>query len=366
MPFVIDAHQDLAYNALTFGRDIRRSAFETRRMEAGSQTEVVNGHALLGWPEYQQGQVGLVFASLFVMPRRHKSGLWENQDYGSFEEAYRLTRAQVDYYQRLCEESAEMFQLVRNQTELAKVLQPWIDMPANPPEKTHPVGILLSMEGAEGVSGEEELIEWWEAGLRIIGPVWAGTRLCGGMYEPGRFTKEGLGLLEIMADLGYTVDIAHMSEESALQALDIYPGRLISSHTNASALLKGENLVRRHLSDRVIRLLAEREGVIGVMPFNRFLLAGWQNHEPRERVRLEMLVDHIDHICQVTGSVLHTGIGSDFDGGFGWPAIPLEMETIADLQKLAVLLAERGFSQENIEAIFHGNWQRILEQTLPG
>ncbi len=364
IPLLIDAHQDLAYNALTFGRDIRLSASETRRREAGSRSVEVNGGALLGWEEYQRAQVAVVFASLFVIPRRYKAGSYENQDYATFDEAQQLLRAQLDYYLRLCDQSPDQFRLLRTRRELLALLDAWQAQPADFPRITQPVGLVLSMEGAEGVRDACQLEEWWQAGLRLVAPVWAGTRLCGGTHEGDGFTREGLEFLEQMAELGYTVDIAHMNEKSALQALERYPGTIIASHANAAALLNGA-LTRRHPSDTVIRRLAERDGVMGVIPYNRFLLPGWQNHEPRERVRLGMLVDHIDHVCQVTGSTRHVAIGSDFDGGFGYPALPLELDSIADLPKLAGLLAERGFSLADITAVFHANWQRILEQTLP-
>ncbi|MFN7036396.1 MAG: hypothetical protein ACK4SN_08515 [Bellilinea sp.] len=105
----IDAHQDIAYNALTFGRDIRLSAYETRRREAGSSTALVNGEALCGWEEYQRGGIGLILATLFVMPRRYKTGAWEKLDFATFEEAYRLTRVQFDFYLNLCDQSPDQF-----------------------------------------------------------------------------------------------------------------------------------------------------------------------------------------------------------------------------------------------------------------
>ena len=78
-----------------------------------------------------------------------------------------------------------------------------------------------------------------------------------------------------------------------------------------------------------------------------------------------MLIDDIDYICQIAGNALKVAVGSVYGGGFGWPAVPLEVDTIADLQKIGPLLAERGYTNEDIDAIFHGNWLRILEQGLP-
>lgn len=364
MPFLIDAHADLAYSMLTFGRDYRRSALEIRRSEAGTPHPGNNGHALLGWPEYQRGQVGLVFASIFVMPAKYAAGAFEPQVYRTPGEAYRLASHQLDLYERFCEENPEKFRIVRNRRDLQTVIEAWRSAPAEYPERTHPVGLVLMMEGAEGISGVGKLEEWRQLGLRIVAPVWAGTRFCGGSKVPGRFTKEGLVLLESLADLGYTLDIAHMSEESVYQALDVFPGVVIVSHANARALLK-EDPFGRHLTDQALRRLFDRDGVVGVMPYNRSLLPGWKDTDPRELVTLSMLIAHIDHICQVAGDARHVGIGSDFDGGFGWPAVPLEIDTIADIQKIGPLLAEKGYSQEDIECIYHGNWLRKLEQGLP-
>ena len=171
-------------------------------------------------------------------------------------------------------------------------------------------------------------------------------------------------MLDVMAGMGYALDLSHMNEISALQALDAYPGTVIASHANARTLLKdfpGE----RHFSDQSIRRLAERDGVMGVVPFNRFLVPGWANTDNRALVTLDKVVAQMDHICQVTGSARHAAFGTDFDGGFGWPAIPLEMDTIADLQKLVPMLAARGYSQEDISAIMGGNWLAHLKSYLP-
>lgn len=375
MPYIIDAHQDLAYNALTFARDYLRSASETRRLEKDTLTIQRTGHTLLGWPEFQRGQVAAIFATLFLAPRRYQAGAWETQVFSSTDEAHRLYETQLSYYRRLTDDHPEQFRLVYNHFDFQEVMAAWEKEPAYLPENavseaperqavTHPTGLVLLMEGAEGIRSPEELEEWWEMGVRIVGPVWAGTRFCGGTLEPGDFTSEGLALLEVMAELGFTLDISHMTEASALQALDRYEGTVIATHANARALLKGvEN--ERHLTDRVIRRLIERDGIMGVIPFNRFLRPGWSPSDDRQSITLQMLAAHIDHICQLAGDAYHAGLGTDFDGGFGWPAVPYEINTIADLQKLVPILAEKGYSEESIRDILGVNWQRFLERTLP-
>ena len=364
-PVIIDAHEDLAYSILTFGRDYRRSAAETRSIETrDSGIFQHNGKAMLGWPDYQQGQVAVIFATLFAMPDRFKEGDWEKLTYQDHQQARSLLHQQIDLYQRLFQENSDMFTWVRNKPDLQTVLHTWQQTPAEYPHFTHPVGLVLSMESAEGLAHPQELFEWWQAGVRIIGPVWAGGRYCGGSLVPGEFTPEGWQLLDIMAEIGFPLDIAHMSERSALQALDRFPGMIIASHANARAILK-EDLHQRHLSNETIQKLVERDGIIGMLPYNKFLSANWHKQADRSLVTLQHLFAHIDHICQLAGSTRHVGFGTDFDGGFGWPEVPLELNTIADLPQLSSLLAQNGYSAADINAIFHGNWQRFLERSLP-
>lgn len=75
------------------------------------------------------------------------------------------------------------------------------------------------------------------------------------------------------------------------------------------------------------------------------------------------MVDHIDHMCQLAGNSRHAAIGSDLDGGFGREQSPSDLDTIADLQRLADLLAERGYSDGDVAAVMHGNWLRLLRES---
>lgn len=253
-PIFIDAHQDLAWNMLTFGRDYTLSAAETRQREQGTLGPLVNGDSLLGWPDYQRGKVAIVFSTLFVAPIRRKLGDWDQQYYATDEEAHMRYSMQLDAYDRLVDEHPAMFQKVEKQADLHSILHQW----QHTDTEGHPVGLVVLMEGAEGVREPSELEDWYRRGVRIIGPAWAGTRFCGGTREPGPLTIEGYALLEGMAEFHFTLDLSHMDEKAALQTLDTYPGPIIASHANAQALLK-ETGSNRHLSDRVIQGLLERE-----------------------------------------------------------------------------------------------------------
>ena len=354
---LVDSHEDLAWNMLSFGRDYTLPVAETRRREQGGLAPSVNGDTLMGWPEYRQGCVALVFSTLFAAPIRRRLGEWDTQCYVDAQQARNIYRLQLDAYRRLAGDHPEKFRMVQTKADLKAVLDPWESEPPDP----GPVGLVLLMEGAECVRDPSELEEWWQAGVRLVGPAWAGTRFCGGTQEPGPLTSEGYALLEGMAALGFTLDLSHMDERAALQALDEYPRQVVATHANASALLKGSDS-NRHLSERLIQGLVERGGIIGVVPYNPFLKVGWSR---REEVTLQRLVDQIDHICQIAGDARHVGIGTDFDGGFGVQSVPAEIDTIADMQKLVPLLAQAGYAPVDVAAILGGNWISLLQGTLP-
>jgi len=360
MPILIDSHEDLAYNILSFGRDYTLPVTETRASEKASQIPARNGNTLLGWPDYQRGQVAIVFGTLFSAPRRKQAGDWDAETYADIDEAHQRYSAQLDVYHRLTDDQPDKFRLVLSQNDLQSVLDHW----QNNMFSEHPVGLVPLMEGAEGVRQPEELEDWWQRGVRMIGLAWTGTRFCGGTRQPGPLTSEGYALLEAMGALGFALDLSHMDVKAATQALDVYDGTVIASHANAAALLK-DNDSNRHLPDEVISGLIERNGVIGIIPYNRFLMTGWKRGDRRELVPLGHVAAQIDYICQMAGDALHVGIGSDFDGGFGVECAPDGVDTIADLQQLATLLAEKGYAEQDIDSIFSGNWLSILKLVLP-
>lgn len=362
---IVDGHQDLAWNILTFQRDYTRHVTETRRLEAATETPARNGDTLLGWPEYLRGNVGMIFGTLFAAPQRSALGDWDNQAYTSYEEAHQRYRTQLEVYHQLFKTRPDCFRLILDKASMSAHLADWqlaLDQGADGYEL--PVGLVILMENAEGVRSPLELTEWWQMGVRIIGPAWTGTRYCGGTREPGPLTHEGYALLEAMSELGFLLDLSHMDEEAALQALDVYPGCILASHANAKSLLKGTDS-NRHLSDRVIQGLLERKAVIGIVPANGFLMVDWKNRGGRDAVTLQHVAAQIDYICQMAGNAHHVAIGSDFDGGFGLQSVPGELDTIADLQKLAPILAEKGYSEESIIAILGQNWIDLLERSLP-
>ena len=202
----------------------------------------------------------------------------------------------------------------------------------------------------------------YASGLRALGPAHYGP----GTYAPGTDESGPLGqagpdLLREMERLGIILDVTHLSDESLDQAMDLFGGTVWASHCNCRALVPGD----RQLSDEQLKRVIERDGVIGAAFDAWMLIPGWQRGVTTPKssgVVLSHVVDHIDYVCQLAGDTKHACIGTDLDGGFGREMAPIDYNTIADLQRFLHILADRGYSANDIEAIAHGNLLNFFRQ----
>ena len=361
-PFIIDAHEDLAYESLYGKFDYTISVADNRKYYSGPE----EFQCTIGWPELQKGRIGIVFGTVFMSPPNDHVSTQKNREttYVTHDDFHAAVCAQLDFYDRLQDEHPSQFKRILKRADYDEVVKGWTEHPDN----ENPVGLFTLMEGCEYLRSFDDLALYYERGIRMIGPVWAGGRWCAGTKSrdfKDALTDDGRNLLRKMAESGFVLDVSHMKNHSAMDALNYYEGIAAASHANCNALL-GDFPIERHFNDETIKMLIEHDGVMGVVPFNFFLSDKWTNgpKTPRDTVTLNTLADHIDHICQLAGHSRTAAIGTDFDGGFGYPEIPLEMNDISDLPKLAGVLEKRGYSPEDIENIFHKNWQRILEGVL--
>ncbi len=358
---IVDAHADLAWNALTFGRDYTRSVEDTRASEISTDVPSHNGQTMLGYPDWVRGRVGIVFATLFATPRRHKDADWDIYCYDDADDAREIFLKNIDYYDTITRENSDKFRIISNLEQLETRLADWeasVDAPA--------LGLILSMEGADAIREPHEVHEWHERGVRIIGLSWSGTSYAGGTKEPGPISPAGFVLLEEMAKLDMILDLSHLSEEGTLEALDRYPGTIIASHSNPLSRVPCYVPLERHLSDITIREIASRGGVIGTVLYNPFLKDGWIPSSGQERVPLTEVAANMDYVCQLLGNADHVGIGSDFDGGFGLADAPQDLDSVADLRLIGNELARFGYGESDIHSILCENWLRILRLGLPG
>ena len=345
-PLIVDGHEDLAYNAVFMGRDPSLAAEAKRLADPTSR----GGTPMVGIPNLLQGNVRVVFATLYANPATNTHAP-PGQAYTTPEEAETQARQQLSYYTNLAQSDPRVV-IIRNQKDLERVLA------AEQPT----LGFVVLMEGADPIVKPEDASRWFDNGVRIVGTSWGATRYAGGTGAPGPLTALGRALMPALTRAGLILDVSHMAERSFFDALELFPGTVIASHSNARALVPTD----RQLSDAMIKALVARDGVIGAVLYNRFLQTGWTEAGGRKAdVPLSVAVAHIRHICDLAGDARHVAIGSDFDGGFGSEAAPSEIDTVADLYRLGEALSTAGFSEADVEQVLSGNWLRLLRRGLP-
>jgi membrane dipeptidase len=179
----------------------------------------------------------------------------------------------------------------------------------------------------------------------------------------GKLPPQGKELIKEMDRLGMILDVTHLSDECFWDALDIYEGPIWASHSNCRTLVPDP----RQFSDEQIKALISRGAVLGAALDAWMMIPGWIRGKttPQETgLKLEVICDHMDHICQLAGNTLHVGIGTDLDGGYGTEQTPEDLDTIADLTRIPGMLEKRGYSSQDIRNIMHGNFFRVLRRVL--
>jgi membrane dipeptidase len=133
----------------------------------------------------------------------------------------------------------------------------------------------------------------------------------------------------------------------------------MASHSNCRAIVPGD----RQLSDKMIRAIAARGGMVGINFYDKFLLP--PNEQGKRRATLRDVAIHAKHMCDLIGSANHVGLGTDMDGGLGREQIPVEIETSADLPRVAEAMSAEGFTDDDVAVIMGKNWQKYFAQRLP-
>jgi len=352
--FAIDAHLDLSMNALEWNRDLRLPVATINKREEGLTDKRDRAKAVVSLPELRKGNIGLVVATQiarYVAPGNNLPG-WHSP-----EQAWAQTQGQLAWYKTM-EEAGEMVQI----TDLASLEQHislWEDE-AN--LTTKPVGYILSLEGADSIVTIGHLEKAYAKGLRAVGPAHYGPgRYAQGTDATGLMGPKGHELLKEMERLNIILDATHLCDDSFWEALDHFNGHIWASHNNCRALVNHN----RQYSDTQIKALIARGAVIGLALDAWMMVPDWVRGQSTPRgmhCNLEVMMDHLDHICQLAGNTLHIGIGSDLDGAFGKEQCPYDIETIADLQKIPSLLEKRGYKKQDVENLMHGNWLRFLRK----
>ncbi len=357
---IIDAHLDMALNAIEYNRDYRRSITEIRAWEQGMTDKIDRSKGVVSLPELRKAGIGLIVATQLARYNEEDRSL-PGLGWNSPQQAWAMTQAQRTWYETMEDDDSAGFsqmRQVRDRAGLEAHLALWLD--ASIPNEQKPVGYILTLEGADSLVRLSYLEKAYAYGLRALGPAHYGP----GRYAPGTgmtgpLTPMGQDLVREMDQLGMILDVTHLTDEGFDMALEMFKGPVWASHHNCRALVPHQ----RQLTDDQIRRLVERGAVIGGC-FDAWMMKpglSQRKSNPADfGVQIETIVDHYDHICQLVGNANHIAIGSDLDGTFGLEQSPADLNTIADLARLPDLLAKRGYSTTEIEGVMYGNWLRLL------
>ncbi len=316
---IVDGHLDIAWNAVADGRrfDVRTPGYVVSR------------------PALEAAGVGLVFATLYAAPASTRR-VGASFTYDTPREAALMGRAQLGWYRSAGPP------LIRDRGELEAHVRGW-----------HPgrLAAVLLMEGADPVEKPVDVAWWAGQGVRIVGPAWSRTRYAGGTGAPGGLTEDGVKLLRAMRRASLVLDLSHLAERAVADALALWKGPLIASHSNARALVPGD----RQLPDATVAEVARRGGVVGVSFFRRHLRAD------EGAATLADVARHIVHHARAAGGPEHVALGTDLDGGFDAAEAPFRR-----LERISALRARlRVFSSAQVEGIMGGNWIEFLRRSLP-
>ena len=355
MKFIIDIHLDLSMNAIEWNRDLTQSVLQINAQEKNLIDKPDRGKATVSLQAMREGNIGFCVATEIARYVKSNNPL---PGWNSPTQAWAQTQGQLAWY-RAMEKAGEMIQIIDK-----KGLQNHLDLwSSSKPNK--PIGYLLNLEGADSIVTLDHLHRAYKQGLRAIGPAHYGP----GTYAHGTNSEGGLGtkgkeLLNEIEKLNMILDVTHLCDQSFWEAIDHYNGKMWASHSNCRSLVPNQ----RQISNLQIKELIARKAIIGMAFDAWMMIPKWQKgiSDPKKSdLVIETIIDHIDHICQLSGNSNHIALGTDLDGGFGKEQCPYDLETISDLQKMDALLKKRGYSENDIQKILNQNAINFLMGALP-
>ncbi len=223
------------------------------------------------------------------------------------------------------------------------------------------VAAIMHLEGAEPLAPDlSDLERWYDRGLRSVGIVWSRPNAFG-EGVPFRFpgspdtgpglTDAGRNLVLACNRLGILVDVSHLNAAGFWDVARASMAPLVATHSNAHALCAST----RNLTDAQLDAIGASRGVVGVNFAIGFLRADGQ---VAAETPLDEIVRHVDYLVERIG-VDCVAFGSDFEGS----TIPNELGGMAGLPRLVELMQERGYDDDALAKITHGNWLRVLGET---
>lgn len=256
-----------------------------------------------------------------------------NDPYGRYEEMRNLCTTQIHLY-------GEHIQHVLSYQDVESVYE------------SGKIGALMSIEEGGVLGGDlDKLKQAYQDGVRLITLTWnypngLGEPHCGEQHK--KLTPKGIEFVEAMQDLGIIVDCSHLNDAGTEQLGDILDAPFVASHSNAREVTAHT----RNLPDNLIKLIANKGGVIGLNFAQSFL-----GTSPVSRI--EDIVKHGLYLINKGGEDV-VALGTDFDG----IKPNTEIKDASEMYRLYDAFKEAGLSVEQCEKLFWKNTDRLLKEIL--
>ena len=325
------------------------------------------------YPKARAGGLDVAFMSIYTSPRQDADG-----------SAWQAANAMIDGVEALVQRHPDKFAVLTSPSDAARLLE------------GGRVLLPLGMENGAPLQDKLENVRFFfDRGVRYITLAHsAANRLADSSYAAEKkwngLSPFGRQVVAEMNRLGIMVDVSHLGDASALEAIRLSKVPVIASHSAFRHFTPG---FERNISDEIAKAVAARGGVVQV-PFGTAFInpdsaadlqaqfrarvafdqrnielkaqgkpqedraafeKAWDEAHPVRSSTLAQVLDQIDYGVKLLG-VDHVGIGSDFDGVGG--ELANELKTVADFPNLVAGLQARGYSDADIRKILGGNLLR--------
>lgn len=257
------------------------------------------------------------------------------------------------------------------------------------------ISLPMGMENGAPIEGSiENLRHFYDRGIRYITLTHGkNNHICDSSYDTRRkwngLSPFGKEVVVEMNRLGIMVDISHVSDDTFFQVMEISEAPPIASHSSCRSFTPG---FERNMSDEMIKLLAEKGGVIMINFGSSFLKSELleQGKAAREHIRryleenqlerddprareyideyrrenvgyahISDVVDHLTHVIEIAG-IDFVGLGSDYDGV--GDSLPTGLKDVSAYPNLIAELLKKGHSEEDIAKVCSGNILRVWRE----
>lgn len=352
------------------------------RFMEGEDLTKDNARGHIDIPKLKRGAVDLQVFACFVAAPSTEVEKWQ---------AAKKAFKQIEGIHRLVGQNPDDLEVVRSPEDFMRI------------RNSGKTGILIGIEGGYAIENDLDLLRtFYKNGVRLMTLThWTGTDWADASGDVKAewcgLTGFGENVVKEMNKLGMIIDVSHAHDETFWDVIRVSDSPIVASHSCCRAL----SLHHRNMSDEMLKALAKNGGVIGInfspgflnaeverrqndllaqiakkydLPADyreimkadpekgKAIFAEFQSKSEEMKktlpaVDVKTLVNHIDHVVKVTGSVDHVGLGSDFDGISGTPA---GLEDVGKLMNITKELAVRGYKEDDIRKILGGNFLRVF------